>query len=106
GIAYAHAIVGALVAPAASLLTARFVRSKAAVAIAGVVVALWHPHVVYAGFFSSELWFSTAITVGSLFFVRHCEGRRGAFGAFGAGLLFAFAFVNRPQIVLTAVMIG
>jgi hypothetical protein len=35
--------------------------------------------------------------------VRHCEGRSGAFGA---GLLFAFAFVNRPQIVLTAAMIG
>jgi hypothetical protein len=103
GIAYVHALVGALVAPAAALLTARFVRSKAAVAIAGVVVALWHPHVVYSGFFSSELWFSTAITLGSLLFVRHCEGRRGAFGA---GLLFAFAFVNRPQIVLTAAMIG
>jgi hypothetical protein len=103
GIAYAHAVVGALVAPAATLLTARFVRSKAAIAIAGVVAALWHPHLVYSGFFSSELWFSTAMMLGALFFVRYCEGRGGALPV---GLLFAFAFVNRPQIVLTALMIG
>jgi hypothetical protein len=103
GIGLTHAFVGALVAPGAVLLTARFVRSQVAIAIAGLVVALWHPHIVYSGFFSSELWFTTAITLGSLLFVRHCEGRRGALGA---GLLFAFAFVNRPQALLSALIIG
>jgi hypothetical protein len=41
--------------------------------------------------------------LGSLLFVRHCEGRSGATGA---GLLFAFAFVNRPQVLLTVLIIG
>ncbi len=105
GIALTHAFVGALCAPAATLLSARFVRSRMAPALAGLGVALWHPHIVFSGYFSSEIWFSAAITLASLFFVRHCERARRR-DAIATGLLIAVAFVVRPQIVLTSGMIG
>lgn len=103
GIALTHAFVGALCAPAAALITARFVKSRAAVALAGFGVALWHPHLIFSGYFSSEIWFSATIMLASLFFIRHCERRPGAIGA---GIMIAIAFVVRPQIVLTSGMIG
>jgi hypothetical protein len=107
GIGITHAFVGALAAPCASLLTARFVRSRLAVVTAGVVVALWHPHIIFSGYFSSELWFSTAITLGSLLFVQYCELRSARVkAAIPIGILLAIAFVVRPQAVMTAGMIG
>jgi hypothetical protein len=98
-----HAFGGALAAPCAALLTARFVRSRMAVLGAGLLVALWHPHVVYSGFFSSEMWFSSALMLLSLLLVRHFEGR---WGGLGAGILLAIAFAVRPQILMTCVMFG
>ncbi|MBX3190542.1 MAG: hypothetical protein KF819_26310 [Labilithrix sp.] len=97
-----HAIAGAIAAPCAALITARFVRSPYWVWAAGVVVALWHPHVVYSGFFSSEIWFSSAIALGSLCLIRHCERRSGAVVA---GLLLGLSFCVRPQILLTVAML-
>jgi hypothetical protein len=93
-----HSFVGAIPAGCAALLTARFTRSRAAVAAAGFGVALWHPLVVYAGFFSSEIWFAAAASMMTLLFARACEGRRGALAA---GIATAIAFCVRPQMVLT-----
>ena len=98
-----HALVGALVAPSAVLLTARFVRSRVALLGAGLAVALWHPHVVYAGFFSSEIWFSSALMLLTLFLVRRFEGRSGGLAA---GVCLAVAFAVRPQILMTLGMVG
>lgn len=97
-----HAVVGAIAAPCASALTTRFVRSAAAALVAGLAVALWHPHVVYSGFFSSEIWFTSAILLGTVLLVRRAEGKSGALGA---GVLLAVAFVVRPQILLTVALV-
>lgn len=102
-IGLAHALVGAIAAPCAALLTARFVRSRLAVLGAGLLVALWHPHIVYSGFFSSEIWFSSALVLLSLLLVRRFEGRSGALGA---GILLAIAFACRPQILMTCAIVG
>jgi hypothetical protein len=98
-----HAFVGAIPAACAVLLTARFVTSRAAIAFAGMAVALWHPHIVYTGFFSSEIWFTAALWIFTMGFVRHCEGQKGALAA---GLALAVCFVVRPQILLTCMMIA
>ena len=98
-----HALVGAIVAPCAVLLTARFVRSRLALLGAGLAVALWHPHVVYSGFFSSEIWFSSALMLLTVLLVRRFEGRSGGLGA---GLCLAVAFAVRPQILMTLGMVG
>ena len=98
-----HAFAGAIAAPCAALITARFVRSRLTVAVAGLLVALWHPHITYSGLFSSEIWFSTALMLLTLFLVRHFEGR---WGGLGAGLSLAVAFAVRPQILMTLGMVG
>jgi energy-coupling factor transporter transmembrane protein EcfT len=103
GIGLCHAFVGALVAPAAAALVTRFVPRRDAALAAGLAVALWHPHVVYSGYFSSEIWFASAMMLGTLCLVRHPERPHRAFGA---GLLLAVAFVVRPQILLTVVLVG
>ena len=103
GIGIVHAVVGAIVAPCAVLLAARFVRSRLAILVAGLAVALWHPHVVYAGFFSSENWFSSALMLVTLFLVRRFEGRSGSLAA---GVCLAVAFAVRPQILMTLGIVG
>lgn len=93
-----HSLVGAIPAACATLLAARFTRSRVAVVLTGFFVALWHPLLVYAAFFSSEIWFAAAAALMTLLFARACEGRRGALGA---GIATAIAFCVRPQMVLT-----
>ncbi|MDB4940500.1 MAG: hypothetical protein JWP97_34 [Labilithrix sp.] len=104
--ALVHAAVGALAAACAALLTARFTGSRAWVLVSGLVVALWHPHVVYAGFFSSEIWFSAAILIFSVLLVRRFERGGHAGHGWAAGLALAVAFAVRPQILMTCGMIG
>jgi hypothetical protein len=102
GIGLCHAAVGALAAPCASSLTMRFVRSRLAALFAGLLVALWQPHVVFSGFFLSEIWFTSAALLATVCFVRHSEGRgRGVL----AGIFLAIAFVVRPQVVLSAAIV-
>jgi hypothetical protein len=98
-----HAAVAAVIAPCAAAITQRLVRHKHAALTAGLATALWHPHIVYTGFFSSELWFCSAMMLATICFIRHGEGRSGALGA---GLFLAIAFVVRPQILLTALLVG
>jgi hypothetical protein len=98
-----HAFAGAVAAPCAALLTARFVPSRLAVVVAGLLVAVWHPHVTFSGFFSSEIWFSSAVMLLTLLLVRRFEGRAGAIGA---GICLAVAFAVRPQILMTCGMVG
>jgi hypothetical protein len=93
-----NALVGAIAAPFTSLLAARFVRSGIVVFAAGALVALWHPHVHHSGFFSSEIWFSAAISIHAWLYARQAERRSGAFGA---GIASAIAFVVRPQFIIT-----
>lgn len=103
--ALCHALVGAIVAPCAAGLTARFVRSRRAALLAGVATALWHPHVVYTGYVSSEIWFTTALVVVTLFAVRVSERRR-VVDALVAGVALAVAFVVRPQVLLTVAIVA
>ncbi|MBX3193341.1 MAG: hypothetical protein KF819_40540 [Labilithrix sp.] len=103
GIGLCHAVVGAIAAPCAAALAARFVPGRLAALVAGLAVALWHPHVVYGGYFSSEIWFASVSLLATLFLVRHAEGRRGAVAG---GLFLAIAFVIRPQVLLTCAIVG
>lgn len=106
-IAVIHALVGAIPAACAVLMTARFIKSRVAIAAAGVVVALWHPHVIYSGFFSSEIWFTAFLWIFTLAFVRHCDTDGGGkWSAFVAGVSLAVCFAVRPQILLTCVIVG
>ena len=98
-----HAVVGAVVAPASAALCARFTGRPWSALLAGCVVALWHPHILYSGYFMSEIWFTTALVLGTLLLVRYAEKGKGALGC---GLLLALAFSVRPQILLTVMMVG
>jgi hypothetical protein len=100
-IAIVHALVGAVPAACMVPLTLRLVPSRAAAAIAGVLVALWQPQVVYTGFFMSEIWFSALVALHAWLSVRH--GTR-PWRLLPVGLLSAVAFVVRPQFLLTWVL--
>jgi hypothetical protein len=63
-----------------------------------VLVALWHPQLVYAGYFLSEPWFAAALALHAVLATRASE-RRAAL--FGIGMVSALAFVIRPQFLLT-----
>jgi Dolichyl-phosphate-mannose-protein mannosyltransferase len=109
GIGLCHALVGAIAAPCAAMLAVRFTRSRLAAAVAGIAVALWHPHVVYSGFFSSEIWFTSATLLSTVCLVRAAErssasGARSFPSALAAGLFLALAFVVRPQVLLTTLL--
>lgn len=105
GIALCHAAVGAIAAPCASALTARCVRRRPRLAalLAGLLVAIWQPHFVYSGYFASEIWFTSASLLATVFLVRYSEGRGGALPA---GICLGLSFVLRPQILLTALLVA
>ncbi len=96
--AIAQAFCGALVTPFAMLTARETFRAPLVVPAVGLLVALWHPQLVFVGYFSSEIPFA-ALLMASLWltarFVRNGEG------PFLAGLVTAFAFTVRPQILLT-----
>jgi hypothetical protein len=98
GIAVVHALVGAIPAACAPVLTARFVPKLAVAALVGVLVAFWYPQVAFTGFFSSELWFSAAIALEAWL-----SGRvwRRSWGQLSAGAAAAVAMVVRSQFMLT-----
>ena len=97
-IAVAHAFIGAIPAACAPVLTVRLLPRRWAAALVGALVALWYPQVCFAGFFSSEIWFSAAIALHASF--TSCNWKRRA-GRLGGGLVSAAAFVIRPQFLLT-----
>ena len=97
-IAAVHALVGAVAAPCMAALTARLVPHLLAAALVGILVALWPPHVAFCGFFSSEIWFSAAISLHAWLAVR--EPKR-PLGKLAVGLAAATAFVVRPQFLMT-----
>ena len=96
--AIVQAFCGALVTPFAMLTARETFRAPLVVPAVGLLVALWHPQLVFVGYFSSEIPFA-ALLMASLWltarFVRNGEG------PFLAGLVTAFAFTVRPQILLT-----
>ena len=97
-IAVVHALVGAVAAPCMAVLALRLVPSLGVAALVGTLVALWYPHVAFAGFFLSEVWFSAAISVHAWLSVR--DWRRPP-GQLLVGLAAAIAFCIRPQFLLT-----
>lgn len=104
GVGLCQGLVGALAAPCAALLTLRFVPGRLPALIAGLTVATWEPHIAYSGFFSSEVWFSSAMMLGTLFAVRYSERRR-LLDALLCGVLLGLTFVTRPQILLTVLLV-
>ncbi len=108
-ISLVHAFVGAVAAPCAVLLAARYTSSKGTLLFIGTCVALWHPQIVYSGYFMSEIWFTCANSIAVLFFVRASEARRDKHvigNGLVAGVAMAIAFVVRPQSILTYVLIA
>jgi len=102
GLAFVHALIGAIPPTVVVLLASRLEARRAIVILAGLLAALWQPQVAYAGFFMSELWFSATIALASMFFVRAFEARRDRWvSILLAGLCAAGAFVIRPQVLLT-----
>ncbi len=97
-IAVAHALVGAIPAACAPVLTVRLLPRRWAAALVGGLVALWYPQVCFAGFFMSEIWFSAAIALHACF--AGSDWKRPSAGLVG-GSLSAVAFVVRPQFLLT-----
>jgi hypothetical protein len=97
-IAVAHALVGAIPAACAPVLTVRLLPRRWAAALVGGLVALWVPQVCFAGFFLSEIWFSAAIALHAC--LTTCNWKRPSAGLAG-GLISAVAFVVRPQFLLT-----
>jgi len=98
-----HAAVGAVAAPCASALAYRFVPNVLAAWVAGLAVAVWHPLVVFVGFYSSEVCYTAALLGGTLLLVRLGETGKGAWAA---GVTLAIAFAVRPQILLTLAAFG
>lgn len=103
GVAVVQSIVSTIPAVCVVYLTDRVLKSRLWMIIAGLVAAFWQPAIVHAGFFMSEMWFSAAIVVGTFYFLRHLEGRAGAFRA---GCAFAIAIVVRPQVLLTFAIVA
>jgi hypothetical protein len=103
GIAIVQSIVSTIPAVCVVYLTARVVKARFWVIVAGVAAALWQPSVVHAGFFMSEMWYSAFLVPGTLYFLRFLEGKTGAFGA---GLCLGIATVVRPQVLLTFAIVG
>ncbi len=97
-IAVAHALVGAIAAPCMTALAARLVPSLAVAALVGTLVALWYPHVSFGGLFSSEIWFSAAISLHAWLNVGQWKR---APGKLAVGLAAATAFFVRPQFLMT-----
>lgn len=107
GIAIVHALVGAIPPTVVALLGRRLCPSRAIVLLASMLAAVWQPQVVYAAFFMSELWFSAAVALASLFFVRAFEAPRDRWGSIVlAGTFAAVSFVIRPQVVLTFALVA
>lgn len=106
GVAFVHALVGAIPVAVVALLVARLCSSRVIVLLASLLAAVWQPQVAYAGFFMSEIWFTAAIALASIFFVHAFEDRRERrWPALASGLFAAGAFVIRPQVVLTIALV-
>jgi hypothetical protein len=103
GVAIVQSIVSTIPAVCVVYLTARVVKARFWVVVAGMAAALWQPSVVHAGFFMSEMWYSAFLVLGTLYFLRFLEGKSGAFGA---GLCLGIASVVRPQVLLTFAIVG
>jgi hypothetical protein len=80
-IAVAHALVGAIPAACAPVLTVRLLPRRWAAALVGGLVALWVPQVCFAGFFLSEIWFSAAIALHAC--LTTCNWKRPSAGLAG-----------------------
>jgi hypothetical protein len=103
GIAWVHAVMGALTVTATTLLAAKVTPRPLPVTVVGFAAALWQPQIQSIAFFMSEMWFSLALLLASWLFVRTAERRSNGFVA---GCCTAIAFVVRPQVLLTCGLLG
>lgn len=103
GIAVVQSIFSTIPAVCVVFFTARVVKSRWWIVIAGFTAALWQPSIVHAGFFMSEMWYSAFLVPGTLFLLRYLEGKSGAFRA---GLCLGIAAIVRPQVLMTFGLAG
>lgn len=103
GVAVIHSLLGTIPAMCVVYLTGRVVKSRWVLLAAGFAAAVWQPSVVHSGFFMSELWFSLFLLPATVYTLRFLEGKGGAFRA---GFCLAIATVVRPQVLLTAAIVG
>jgi hypothetical protein len=97
-IALFHAFLGAIPAPCMAVVTSRILRSDAAGAIVGLLVAFWYPQVAFAAFFMSEPWYSAAIALHAAATARRV---RNPAALLATGVAAGVAFVVRPQFIVT-----
>jgi len=100
---FLNCLWGAVVAPCALLLALRIVpKLKVAIAV-GLFVALWYPLLAFCGFFSSEQPYAGAIAISAWLLVRLVKSARGSVGV---GVASSIAYLVRPQIILTLVLLA
>ncbi len=111
GVAFVHALVGAIPPACVVWLVARLdrARSRSLAVAAGLFAALWPPQIVYAGYFLSEIWFTAAVLLATalaanVFDTAHARAQR--WPAVCAGIAAAAAIVIRPQVILTIAIAG
>ncbi|HUT78863.1 MAG TPA: hypothetical protein VM285_14295 [Polyangia bacterium] len=100
-LAVVQAVANALVVIFSMLAARRCMRSPWGPIATGVLVAVWHPLVSYAGFFSSETPYACMVSLSFWLWLRYAQTGKGALGA---GLATAAGFTMRPQLLLTAVL--
>jgi hypothetical protein len=98
-----HCAWGAVVAPCAMLLAARFVPRPWIAIVFGVVVAVWQPLLAFSGYFSSEQFDAALLALSAWLLVRQVESGRSTL-ALGAST--ALAYLVRPQVLLTALLLA
>ncbi len=100
---FLNCLWGAVVAPCALLLALRIVPKLKVAIAAGLFVALWYPLLAFCGFFSSEQPYAGAIAVSAWLLVRLVKSARGSVGV---GVASSIAYLVRPQIILTLLLLA
>ncbi len=97
-----HALVGAIPAACIAAIARGVVPDRAFALACGLAVALWPPLLAYTGFFSSEMWFASLISLAAWLAVREPASRTTRLSL---GFVSAAAFAVRPQFLLTWVLL-
>ena len=98
-VAIAHAVTNALVAPLTFLAALEITHRRNTALVAGLIIALWPPLLVFSGFFTSETPFAVGVAASTWLLAR--SARTGS-GGWAAGLALAVGSLMRPPMLLTA----
>ncbi len=96
-----QALLNAAVVPFAMLAARRMFRGLAGPLVVGVLLAFWHPLLVFSGYFLSETPFTFCLALSFWLWLRYFQTGRGHWAA---GLAVAVGFTFRPQLLLTALL--